>query len=49
MCLIADFEEPDILVCLPSFGTFSWILLTNLRPDVFYYHLTGFTSFDDNW
>ena len=28
---IADFEVPDVLVCLSSFKMFSWFLLIKLR------------------
>ena len=27
----ADFEVPDVLVCLPSFKMFSWFLLVKLK------------------
>ena len=38
---IADFEVPDVLVCLPSFKMFSWFFFSrqNLRP------LTSLSSF----
>ena len=28
---VADFEVPDVLVCLPSFKMFSWLFLINSK------------------
>ena len=28
---VADFEMPDVLVCLPSFKMFSWFLLIKFK------------------